>query len=188
MKTSRTAYTNIHQDIIDNCRNKDRKAQFRIYKLYYRNMYNISLRIVNSPDEAEDIMQEAFLSAFEKIDSYKGEVSFGAWLKRIVINKSLDSIRKKKTGLVIFEEGVAVPVEDENIDNLIEPRLDLIHKCIRMLPEGYRIILSLYLLEGYDHEEIGEILGISASTSRSQYARARQKLRLMVKNQAASTK
>ncbi len=177
---------NIHQDIIDNCRKRERKAQFQIYRLYYRNMYNISLRIVNDPDEAEDIMQEAFLAAFEKIDSYRGEVSFGAWLKRIVINKSLDFIKKKRIELVNLDEDAGVHGYGdgtEEADSLMEPRLDLIHKCIRMLPDGYRIILSLYLLEGYDHQEIAEILGISASTSRSQYARARQKLSMMVRKQ-----
>jgi RNA polymerase sigma factor (sigma-70 family) len=186
MGVSKTVYKNIHQDIIDNCRKKDKKAQFQIYRLYYRNMYNISLRIVNDSCEAEDIMQESFLSAFERIESYKGEVSFGAWLKRIVINRSLDYVMKRKSHLSIFEESAEIPVEDGEDDDAGETGLKVaaVHRCMKMLPEGYRIILSLYLLEGYDHEEIGEILKISPSTSRSQYSRARHKLCSMLKNSA----
>ncbi len=81
-------YQNIHQGLIDACRHGDAKAQFEIYKLYYKAMYNSCFRILNNTQEAEDVMQEAFLSAFDKINSYKGEVSFGAWLKRIVVNRA----------------------------------------------------------------------------------------------------
>jgi RNA polymerase sigma factor (sigma-70 family) len=183
MQISKTVYNNIHQEIIDNCRKKDKKAQYQIYRLYYQNMYNISLRIVNDTGEAEDIMQESFLSAFEKIDSYRGEVSFGAWLKRIVINKSLDSVRKRKADFLRIEECLNIPAEtgeDTDAED-IDLKVAEIQRCIKMLPDGYRIILSLYLLEGYDHKEIGEILNISSSTSRSQYARARHKLCSMLK-------
>lgn len=182
MKTSRPGYRNIHQDIIDRCRNGERAAQFEIYGLYYRNMYNISLRIVNDPNEAEDIMQEAFLSAFEKLGSYRGEVSFGAWMKRIVINRSLDFVKKKKIELVNLEEDTGIAIDEtDNTVSPEDPRIELINKCIRMLPDGFRIILSLYLVEGYDHEEIGKIMGITSSTSRSQYARAKQKLCKMIR-------
>ncbi|VAW22417.1 RNA polymerase ECF-type sigma factor, partial [hydrothermal vent metagenome] len=88
-------YKNIHQEIINRCRAGEQKAQHQLYKLYYKPMFNISLRIVNDKPEAEDIMQEAFLKAFKKIGSYKGEVSFGAWLKKIVVNHSLDALRKR---------------------------------------------------------------------------------------------
>jgi len=82
-----TQYQNIYQDVIDRCRKGDTKAQFELYQLYYKPMYNICLRMVGNPVEAEDVMQEAFLKAFTKIDTYEGKVSFGAWLKRIVINR-----------------------------------------------------------------------------------------------------
>jgi RNA polymerase sigma factor (sigma-70 family) len=148
-------------------------------------MYNTSLRIVNNSLEAEDIMQESFLSAFEKIETYKGKVSFGAWLKRIVINNSLDTLRKKK---VLFEDinKNALDIEDKgNKDQIIDDiniQIDVVREAINKLPDGYRVVLSLYLLEGYDHEEIGEILGISGSTSRSQYTRAKQKLLEYLRN------
>ncbi len=178
-------YLNQHQELIDLCRRKDQKAQFQLYKLYYRKMYNTSFRIVANLAEAEDVMQEAFLSAFEKIDTYSGKVSFGAWLKRIVVNKSLDCLRRKKNRFVPIEEtGADVEVENNDYDFEEEKlKIDLVQKCIEQLPDGYRIVLSLHLLEGYDHQEIAEIMQITNSTARSQYARARQKLVEIIKKQ-----
>jgi RNA polymerase sigma factor (sigma-70 family) len=179
------AFKNIHQDLIEGCIAGDQKAQFQIYKLYYKAMYNTSLRIVNDTMEAEDIMQEAFLAAFEKINTYSGTVSFGAWLKRIVINRSLDAQNKKK---MIFEDIESHGnLRDDSADEIeskqnFESRLEAVKEAIDKLPDGYRVILSLYLIEGYDHDEIGEILGISSSTSRSQLSRAKQKLLTELKN------
>jgi RNA polymerase sigma-70 factor (ECF subfamily) len=142
-------------------------------------MYNTSLRIVNDTMEAEDIMQESFLSAFEKIDTYSGTVSFGAWLKKIVINRSLDALSRRKA---IFEDiDSHVGIRDESTEDIlrkeeVDVRVEEVKEAINNLPDGYRIILSLYLLEGYDHDEIAEILSISSSTSRSQLSRAKQKL------------
>lgn len=173
-----TSVKDLHSDLVEQCRHGDQKAQFQVYKLYYKAMYNTSLRIVNDTMEAEDIMQEAFLSAFEKLHTFSGKVTFGAWLKRIVINRSLDYLNRKKA---IFEdiedqyklsEETAEPTNGEDL----EYQVDQVREAIKRLPHGYRVILSLYLLEGYDHEEISEILDISSSTSRSQFSRARQKL------------
>jgi RNA polymerase sigma-70 factor (ECF subfamily) len=142
-------------------------------------MYNTSLRIVTDSMEAEDIMQESFLSAFEKIDTYSGTVSFGAWLKKIVVNRSLDALSKKKA---VFEDIDAhVGIRDDSGEDLarseeINLRVEEVKEAIERLPDGYRVILSLYLLEGYDHDEIAEILSINSSTSRSQLSRAKQKL------------
>lgn len=179
MANVEAAFKNLHQDILDGCIAGDQKAQFQIYKLYYKAMYNTSLRIVNDTMEAEDIMQEAFLSAFEKINTYSGTVSFGAWLKKIVINRSLDSLAKRKA---IFEDIEShVGIRDDSSDELLrneetDLRAEEVKNAIEKLPDGYRVILSLYLLEGYDHDEIAEILSISSSTSRSQLSRAKQKL------------
>ncbi|MGQ8337902.1 RNA polymerase sigma factor [Sunxiuqinia sp. A32] len=168
-------YKNIHQDVIDRCKSGEREAQFQLYKLYYKSMYNTSLRIVGNEVEAEDIMQESFLNAFKKINTYEGKVSFGAWLKKIVVNRSLDYLKKRK---VYFEEINEKIVDEDN--PLMETReidVEKIKKAISQLPEGYRVVLSLYLLEGYDHDEISEILGISNSSSRSQLLRAKLKLK-----------
>jgi len=170
-----TLYKNIHQDIIDRCKQGDSKAQFQLYKLYYKSMYSVTLRIVNNETEAEDVMQEAFLKALQKIDTYKGEVSFGAWLKKIVVNRSLDVLKKRK---VVFEEinERKHDLEDYKMDSK-EVDINKIKDAINRLPDGYRVVLSLYLIEGYDHEEISQILDISNSASRTQYMRAKNKLR-----------
>lgn len=142
-------------------------------------MYNASLRIVKDTQEAEDIMQESFITAFEKLDTYRGEVPIGAWLRRIVVNRSLDALRKRKMEFETPEEIKDEPVEDFNEEIKIGP--DQVKECIMELPDSYRTVLSLYLLEGYDHQEISEILNITSSTSRSQYARARKKLQVKVR-------
>ena len=177
-------YQNIHQDLINACRQGNAKAQFEIYKLYYKAMYNSSLRILNNTQEAEDVMQEAFLSAFDKIDSYKGEVSFGAWLKRIVVNKALDYLKRNKIDALPLDEKIDQLSEEEDKNDTIETEnsVEEIKKAIEQLPSGYRIVLTLYLIEAYDHEEISEILNISASTSRSQYNRAKKKLIQILKD------
>ena len=131
--------------------------------------------------EAEDVMQEAFLKALTRIDTYEWKVSFGAWLKKIVINRSLDHLKKRK---VKFEElNEKIPEEECFSLSISEIQAEQLKKAIMKLPDGYRVVLSLYLLEGYDHEEIAEILGISNVSSRSQYMRAKQKLRQMVKKE-----
>ena len=179
MTNVEAAFKNIHQDLIDGCKKGDQKAQFQIYKLYYKAMYNTSLRIVSDSMEAEDVMQESFLSAFEKIETYSGIVSFGAWLKKIVVNRSLDTLNRRKA---IFEDiDSYVGIKDDSGDETIrkeelDVKVEEVKEAIEKLPDGYRIILSLYLLEGYDHDEIAEILSINSSTSRSQLSRAKQKL------------
>ena len=169
---------NIHEDLIRGCQVNDRKAQFQVYKLYYKAMFNTAIRIVNDSAQAEDIMQESFLEAFRQIDSYRGESSFGTWLKKIVINKSIDEIRKARDVISIDQADIEVPDQndDENYIQVLSTRVEEIRKAIHALPDSYRIILSLYLLEGYDHEEISQILDISYNLSRTRYSRARKKL------------
>ncbi len=175
-------YINIHQDLIEACKRGDRDAQFKIYKLYYKAMYNTALRIVIDTMEAEDIMQESFLDAFRRVQAYSGEGSFGSWLKRIVINKSLDVLRKEKEIISIEERELDFPevVEDNHEEELMHEVTE-VKKAIEKLPQEYRIVLSLFLLEGYDHEEISEILHISNQLSRTRYLRAKQKLLQILK-------
>jgi len=183
MNKTDSLYKNIHQDIIDRCKQGEQTAQFQLYKLYYKAMYNTCYRIVSDEMEAEDIMQEAFLKAFDKLDTYSGKVSFGAWLKRIVINHSLDQIKKKKLDFKNVEKYPhEIKEEKEEQEDDTTEQIEEIKSAIDQLPDGYRIVLSLYLLEGYDHDEIGEILSISASTSRSQYTRAKNKLKEQLAN------
>ncbi|MBN2613059.1 MAG: sigma-70 family RNA polymerase sigma factor [Bacteroidales bacterium] len=170
---------NIHRHLIERCRKQDQAAQFEIYKLYYKAMYNTALRMVNNPADAEDIMQESFLQAFTKINTYKGEVDFGAWLKKIVINKSIDLLRSRKAIFEVIDDTVKnYETEEYSLENEEEiiGEVNRIKQAIAGLADGYRVVLSLYLIEGYDHEEIGQILKITPSGSRSQLTRAKQKL------------
>jgi len=177
-----TRYEDIHKDLIDACRRGDRNAQFKIYKLYYKAMFNTSLRIVNDTAEAEDIMQESFLDAFQRLESYTGQGSFGSWLKRIVINNSLDSLRRIKETVSIDEEGVDLPDEPEdNRETDIQFQVQEVMKAIQQLPDDYRVIVSLFLIEGYDHDEISGILNISNQLSRTRFSRARHKLLAILK-------
>jgi len=177
-----TRYENIHKDLIDACRRGERNAQFKIYRLYYKAMFNTSLRIVNDTAEAEDIMQESFLDAFQRLESYKGQGSFGSWLKRIVVNNSLDSLRRSKDTVSFEEEGMDLPENrEEDHEAEIQFQAREVLKAIQQLPEEYRVIISLFLLEGYDHDEISEILNISNQLSRTRYSRARQKLLAILK-------
>jgi RNA polymerase sigma-70 factor (ECF subfamily) len=176
-------FTPRHLDLIRQCKRGDRKAQFEIYRLYHAAMFNTTLRIVGDSDDAEDVMQEAFLKAFAKLDSYRGEVSFGAWLKRIVINKALDFLRLKKDQLSLEDSGEVVEMAEEDAENKeYKYSAESIKESIHALPEGYRLVLSLILLEGYDHEEVSQILNISNATSRTQYHRAKKKLIELLKN------
>lgn len=167
---------NIHEKLIKRCCKNDQKAQYEIYKLYFKSMFNTSLRILNNSTEAEDVMQDSFLDAFRKIDSYSGEGSFGGWLKRIVVNNSLDALKKRKELVSIEETHLELAeIQDSNVEN-IEYKLEEIKKALMNLPEDHRVIISLFLFEGYDHEEISKILNISHNASRTRFSRARGKL------------
>lgn len=154
-----------------------RAAQFELYKLYAKAMYNVALRILNYEEEAEDVLQEAFLDAFTRIVDFRQETTFGLWLKQIVINKSINYLRKRKFEFVSTDEISEVPDEIGADDYDMKLQADEIRNAIKELPDGYRVVLSLYLLEGYDHEEISHILKISENTSRTQYMRAKKKLK-----------
>lgn len=161
--------------LVNDCRAGNRKAQFELYKLYATAMYNVALRIVNDDAEAEDVLQEAFLDAFNRITDFRQETTFGLWLKQIVINRSINYLRKRKAEFVSLDEVEIAdePSYDEEETNL---KVATIKEAMNELPDGYRVVLTLYLFEGYDHEEIAHILKITENTSRSQYMRAKRKL------------
>ncbi len=175
-------YKNIHQELIDQCRDGNTRAQFEIYKLYYKAMFNTSLRLLNDSLEAEDVMQDSFLKAFSNLHTYKEEVSFGAWLKKIVINRSLDVLKKRKIDQEPLDEHrIRIIDEDDN-----EKYYDQVQKvaevkiAISQMPENYKILITLHLIEGYDHDEISEILGMTNAAVRTGYSRARKKLQEML--------
>jgi len=156
----------------------DVRAQYQLYNLYSRAMFNICYRMTGQQEEAEDVLQEAFTYAFRKMRSFRFESTFGAWLKRIVVNTCINHLKKKKLELVLVEEqNEAYPEEDVVDYGEISFRVEQVRKAVEALPDGYRVIFSLYALEGYDHKEIADILGISESTSKSQFLRAKKKLK-----------
>ncbi|HEX2967909.1 MAG TPA: RNA polymerase sigma factor [Bacteroidales bacterium] len=167
----------IHSALIEECREGNSKAQFSLYYQYSRAMYNLAYRMLNNREDAEDMLQETFTECFQKLDTFRFDSTFGAWLKRILINKCINQIKKRKPLLTFTDELPADVYEEENEATF---NTEIIFRGIGMLPDGYRIILTLYLLEGYDHSEIGQILGISESTSKSQYSRAKNKLRNII--------
>jgi RNA polymerase sigma-70 factor (ECF subfamily) len=140
-------------------------------------MYNISYRMMNDAEEARDMLQEGFIDAFRRLESFRFESTFGAWIKKIVINKCINALEKRK--IVWSDEEITdVQISDSDNERINEEELqmsvDRVKKAMERLPEGARVIFSLYLLEGYDHTEISEILHISESTSKTQFMRARQ--------------
>ncbi len=171
-----------HADLVQKCREGDSRSFKRLYEQYASAMYNTSLRIVNNEVEAEDILQESFIDAFKNIHSFENRSSFGAWLKQIVINKSINLLKKGR--LTLVEAGTDEPeYENESPDEEhIVWKVQQVKEAIKKLPDGYRTTLTLYLLEGYDHEEIAEIMGVAESTTRTQYMRAKRKLLEIIKN------
>lgn len=167
----------IHYEIVEQCRLGDREAFYKLYRLYSRSMYNIGYRIVNNTGEAEDVLQEAFISAFRNLAYYRADASFGSWLKRIVVNKAINVIKKRKGMQLEMDDDFDVVEAAKPEEPEFPFSVDVVKKAISLLPDGYRSVLSLYLLEGYDHAEIAEILGISESTSKSQFNRSKKKLR-----------
>ncbi len=173
------AIIDLHQELIERCKEGNSRAQEQLYHQYAKGMFNICRRITNNQAEAEDILQEAFSDAFYRLNSFRFESTFGAWLKRIVVNHSINHLKKKRAGLVLMDD--LSMFESRHDDKLEEDNaafnVKRIMRAFEKLPDGYRVIFSLYLLEGYDHTEIAEILGISESTSKSQFLRAKQKIR-----------
>jgi RNA polymerase sigma factor (sigma-70 family) len=168
---------NIHEELINQCRSGSEEAHFKLYKLYAKAMYNVGYRITGNEADAEDVLQEAFINAFKSMDSYRGDATFGSWLKRIVVNKAINVLKKRKAELVSQEDDFDAMAEEPEPEYKAELSVERVRHCIDLLPDGYRSVLSLYLLEGYDHEEIAGIMGITESTSKSQLNRAKNKLR-----------
>lgn len=163
------------------CIDGDTSAYKVLYDRYSKAMFNAALRIVNRVPDAEDVLQDAFIDAFAQLSSFENRSTFGAWLKQIVVFKSIALLKRQNMNLVDVESIGEVPEEDESDEREIFYTVDRIKQTIQQLPDGYRTVLSLYLFEGYDQEEIAEILGVAHSTVRTQYIRAKQKLLQLLK-------
>jgi RNA polymerase sigma-70 factor (ECF subfamily) len=176
-------HSDIHREIIELSKAGNIKAQYQLYQLYARAMYNICYRMMNNREEAEDMLQESFSEAFFRLESFRFESAFGAWLKRITVNKCINALKKRKADLVPVERIPDQEGEYEIPDDTPGLTVEQVQKAMELLPEGYRVIFSLYLLEGYDHTEISQIMGIAEATSKSQYSRAKQRIKEILTKQ-----
>ena len=162
------------------CQDGNQLAQLEVYNRYQKAMYNTAFRIVKNTAEAEDVMQESFITAFSKLDNFKGTATFGSWLKRIVINNSIVQYRKSQRFIEVSEENIADEAEEDpeyENDDYSEVRSSQLMQCMNNLHDSYKEILTLYFIEGYDYEEICEILEISYANCRTLISRAKESLR-----------
>lgn len=164
-------------ELVEQCKLNNRHAQLQLYRKYCYGMFCVAMRFLKNEDDAEDILQESFIKAFQRITQFKGEVTFGAWLKRIVVNSCIDFLKSKNQRMVELDESyMQVAAED---DWHVAPHIDLdkVKKAIEELPEKYKYVIQLFLIEGYDHSEIAEILKISETASRTRLLRGKGKLK-----------
>jgi len=170
-------YPEQNREIIEKSRKGNLKAQYQLYNQYAKAMLNVSYRLMGTVESAEDILQDAFTEAFRMLHTYRYDSAFGAWLKRIVVNKCINEIKRKKADLKYYDDMTQFDPNTEVEETLPEISVASIKKAMEQLPQGNRVIFSLYLLEGYDHREIAQILNTSESNSKSQYMRAKRKIR-----------
>lgn len=167
--------------LIDQVKMGNTKAQYQLYQQYAPAMYGLCGRLIGAGPLAEELLQDAFVKAFKNIHQYRREAAFGAWLKQIVIRTVLNHLQKKSTPWlpleVLPQELQEGPIYEQH--SALPPTISKgqLQEAMQQLAHGYRVILNLYLLEGYDHEEIASILDISPSTSKSQYSRAKKRLK-----------
>lgn len=165
--------------LLEQCKLNNQKAMLSVYNKYYKAMFNVSFRIVNNHELAEDIMQESFLNAFDKLESFSGNVTFGAWLKRIVINKSITELHKtNKYKIESLDDNFDTSEEIESIDlDLTNEKVEYVLQKLNELKPNYKIIFTLFYIEGYDTDEISEILKITENNCRTMLSRAKESLK-----------
>lgn len=172
----------IHKYLVQRSQQGDRQAQNELYKLYVQAMYNICRRMMADEEEAKDVLQEAFVTAFTSISKLKNEVTFSAWLKRIVVNHCLNALKKKRLATEELGENDDFVEDNNEDDGFMEHETKRIMQAIDKISEGCRTVLNLYVFEGYDHKEIGQILGVSEATSKAQYSKAKSKIRQLLES------
>lgn len=171
----------IHKYLVQRSQAGDRSAQNELYKLYVNAMYNICRRMLCDPEAAKDVLQDSFVDAFSRVKTLKHEITFSAWLKRIVINNCINYLKKKRLTTVNWDESIEKPEENsEHEKNFRQEEIQKVLKALEQISEGCRVVLNLYIFEGYDHKEIGQILNISESASKAQYSKAKAKIRKLL--------
>lgn len=144
-------------------------------------MFNTCLRMLKNREDAEDVLQNSFIDIFSKLEMFRGDSTIGAWVKRIVVNNCINFIKKKRILLTDLDQSKMEHVEDDTTSDDLKIDTQKVQEALYQLPNGYRIVFSLYAIEGYDHAEIAEILDTSVSTSKSQYSRAKKRMRELLK-------
>lgn len=174
-------------DVVEKCKINDRSAQLKLYRQYCDGMYAVAMRFVKNTDDAEDVLQESFIKAFQKIHQFKGEVTFGAWLKRIVVNKSIDFLKSKKQHQVPLEERYLKVVE--NNDWTVSDGIGLaeVKEAIEKLPDKYKYVVMMFLVEGFDHQEISQVLQIEETTCRTRLLRGKNRLKELLETKQYGT-
>ena len=165
----------IHQDLIADSIKGSNKARYQLYQLYSKAMFNVCYRMMNNREDAEDMLQEAFILAFQKLDTFRNESSFGTWLKTITIRACINALNKRKLDLRYIDDLHRFETAEDEPEEALYTTENIL-EAMNQLPEGGRIVFSLYLLEGYDHGEIAQILNITESTSKTQFMRAKRKV------------
>jgi RNA polymerase sigma factor (sigma-70 family) len=169
--------------LVEQCKLNNQKAQMQLYKQYCDGMFIVAQRYMKDTAAAEDALQEAFIKAFRKLGQYKGDVTFGAWLKRIVINSCLDSIKARKLEVEpLHEEVIHIADDESDWEVSDETTVEEVKSAIDKLPNNYKVVVKLFLMEGYDHQEIAEVLGISESASRTNLHRGKLQLKETLKH------
>lgn len=174
----------IESNLVKDCIKGKRDAQYQLYTRYDRAMFNVCMRIMKKREDAEDALQEAFIDVFRKLHTFRFESTLGAWIKRIVVNNCLNLLKKKKNFILDLENAPELSTDEPSSISLDvqDYKVNRIKEAIENLPTGYRVICSLYLFEGFDHQEIADFLEISVSTSKSQLHRAKQKIKYSLIN------
>lgn len=179
------AVTTIHKDLVTKSIDGDQNAQAALYQHYAKAMFNVCMRFMRNREDAEDVLQESFVTAFLRLHTFRFESSFGSWLKRIVINQCINALRKVRIELHFLEDVGSLHITDEANDNAEEDvnfTVQQVKSAMEKLPDGSKMVFNLYLFEGYNHKEIAEIMGITDTTSKTQYMRAKRKIVAWVKH------
>ncbi len=179
--------TVLHIELVEKCKANDRQAQMKLYRQYCDGMFCVAMRFLKNADDAEDVLQDSFIKAFQRIGQFQGEVTFGAWLKRIVVNRCIDFLKSKHQQTVELKESYLHVTEEH--DWSVEEGISVaqVKEAIEELPQKYRYVVQLFLVEGYDHAEIAEILGITETASRTRLLRGKAQLKEKLKDIAYGT-
>lgn len=164
-------------ELVEQCKANNRSAQLQLYRKYCEGMYFVAMRFLKNEDDAEDIVQESFIKAFQRLEQFRGDVTFGAWIKRIVVNGCIDFLKSKKQRLIELDESYMHIEEETSWEVHEDIDLETVKRALEELPDKYKYVVQLFLMEGYDHSEIAEILGISETASRTRLLRGKGRLK-----------